>query len=149
MHLHRIRRFLGFSLAVGVVITCAACGGGPGAGDAATQTPVSSNSAGVPGYGIMVQATSPVVAGTPCTLHLQITPDAGSEVPAAISAWAGNEYGSPGTLVSATPAAGSAAGNYQLVINVPTTLNATTMVWIRLTMADGSVREASRVLMTP
>jgi hypothetical protein len=140
------KNLAGFALALVLLGLLTACGGGAGGVSGGTASPPPVNSQGVPGYSLTVKTESAVTAGQSCTLRIHLVPDAGSEPPASISGWAGNEYGPPAAPALATAVAG-VPGDYQLTVDVPVQLDAGTLVWIRLTKADDSTCEADRPLL--
>lgn len=122
-----------------------ACGGGAGGGGDAGVRPTGDGPGqrAVPGFAIAVARTSTLVAGSPCTLRVTITPQSGQTI-TAVEVWLGlNDHAAPASTTPATPVQGM-ANTWDVATTLPNPIPADATIWLRLTTADGSIIEAGR-----
>lgn len=133
-----------------LLVTCllAGCGssGGGGGGSGSDQPDDDQPSAqavtrNVPGYALAVRRIDALVAGQPCTVHIQVTPEEGMAAPQRVESWLGTTYDATAQATQASLVADT-TDTYAATMTLPESPDAELSAWVRLVCDDGHVLEA-------
>ncbi len=115
-----------------------------GSGDPDSHPPVASllGERAVPGYAVQAFLMDRSDDGM-TSVRLWIVADAGQSAPVSVAGWIGDDFDPAAVAYMALPVPGMSDG-FDVRLSAPLPLATGTVVWVRMTLADGGVIEVGK-----